>query len=896
MQPATFDDAQMLPSTHYHVDACFWKGDTFIDGTTFLVPSKLPKVALECYTVDLDEVTGVHHVALRKMSLRTALSLTNSSNPQFSSHVVEFSNGEMIVVPRVSFAAPGSKLKAPMFGKDNEVEPVRDQVADNQPRLTGRSVSTSHVITSTGTDSAPAGLASSISGYAAVTGQVACDRTPHSASFRPLLREHFTTQIVATPRAPDNSIIESGRVVGQQAANDQSGLSNFSESIIHIVPRNATVSASINVEGSIAAAPVQEPVETTVDIETPTISRSSRRASDGSQGSGNPTSTVPTSPSSSTFSALPYWKSVLVNLPNFPIAPGKPSHIIEALALEESKEHDAEKTNDSDSVVVRRRSWDLRISNRQLIHWDEIQECSESPCLEYVPASESDLTVTEEGQIIIVRDTGNNGHSSLILPQLTSKPVEALNYRHVDETYVSERFDALDVVRMELVAPKPSRLSFLDLAPRAKGKERAMNAPKSQRFPPMHDADGVEIATNNAPGELCLRPKVPAQAITFQSILAVAGTNAATGASIAARREPSSVSVRRATGLGDVNLPAKIKHMPTETKNQLASWSSSPGRVLRGGCDQTYAVGPEPREKEQHPDYDWNSIDVKAGCVERFNLASTLERMIVDPDFDEYIVKLLGRGELAQEFRSGQGIVPRATSRMMTLLGTGAIEKIMNGCSIPRATSGMVTLLGNRAVPDIADARPAPRSPLSPVFMQNSSEILSGNTFSSLETIESEDVSSHTRNTSISNTSSSSGALSSVNWENHTRSSSISEPLTLDEEWNQERAMYDAVKSEGYAASWIARHESPTKAPAILKAAALENPLASTSVQHEKIDEVEEGADVLDEEEVEEIEEAEETVDGAENSVEGSREAALSLVLIHVLEQFAKEKLGGAQH
>lgn len=842
--------------------------------------------------MDLDEVTGVHHVTLRKISLRKTLSLTASSNPQFSSHVVEFSNGEMIAVPRVSLTASGSNQKTRTFGKDNEAEPTRDQLASNKPRLADCSTSTSLDVISTETNSPPAGLAKLKSGSAPISGQVANDSTSHSASSGSLLREQFLNQKVATSQTPDNSIIESGRIVGRQAANDQSGLSNFSESIIHIVPRNATVSTSINVEGSIAAAPVQEPVETTVDIETPTISRSSRRPSDGSQGSGNPTSTVPTSPSSSTFSALRYWKSVLVNLPNFPIAPGKPSHIIEALALEGSKEHDPEKTNDSDSVVVRRRSWDLRISNRQLIHWDEIQECSKSPCLEYVPASESDLTVTEEGQIIMVRDTSNNGHSSLTLPQLTSKPVEALNYRRIDETYVSERFDALDVVRMELVAPKPSRLSFLDLAPRAKRKERAMNGPKSQRFPPMHDADDVEIA----PGELCLRPKVPAQAMTFQSISAVAGTNAATGASIAARREPSSVSVGRATGLGDVKLPAKLKHMPTEAKNLLASWSSSPGRVLRGGCDHTYAIGPEPREKEQHPDHDWNSMDVKAGCVERFNLASTLERMIVDPDFDDYIVKLLGRGELAQEFRSGQGVIPRATSRMMTLLGTGAIKKMMNGCSIPHPTRGMVTFLGTRAVPDIANARPAPRSPLSPVFMRNSSEILSGNTFSSLETIESEDVSSHTRNTSISNTSSSSGALSSVNWENHTRSSSISEPLTLEEEWNQERAMYDAVKSEGYAASWIARHESPTKAPAILKAAALENPLASPSLQHGKIDEVEDGADVLNEEEVEEIKEAEETVDGAENSVEESRSEALSLVLIHVLEQFAKEKLGGAQH
>ena len=555
MQPAVFDDGQTLSSTHYHIDACLWKGDRFIDGATFLFPSKLPTVELEFYTVDLDEVTGIHHVALRKMSLRTILSLINPSNPQCSSHIVEISNGEMIAVPRVSLAVPESKRKARKFGQDDEVERVRNQTADKQPCLAGRSISTTHNNIPTETYSTPVGLASSMSRSAPVSGQV----TSHSATSGPLFRKLSPDLIVATSCAPDDSIIWSGHVVGQRGSDDQSNLSNFPESIIHILPRNVAAPTSIDAEDSDAAAPVQKLVEVAMDIETSTTSSSSRRPSNGDLGDCNATSTVPTSPSSSTFSTLPYWKSALADLTELPIAPGKPSRTVKALALEEAKKHDTEKTNDPDSAIPRRSSWDLRITTRQLDYWDEIQEYSKSPCLDHVPASESDLTITEEGQIIMVGDISNDGQSSLTLPQ-----------------------------------------SIINL---------------------------------------------------------------------------------------------------TKVKPSLACWSSSPRRVLRGECQHTYTVNTEPRQEERHPDNEWNFLDMEPGCVEHFNLACTLERTLVDPDFDKYILKLFGPGTLAQGFRSGQGVIPRTTSRMMTVLGDGAIKTMMNGGRVPRATRGMVTLLGTVNIP-----------------------------------------------------------------------------------------------------------------------------------------------------------------------------------------------------
>ena len=406
MQPAFFNDGQTLSSIHYHIDACFWKGDRLIDGTTFLLPSKVPKVPLEFYIVDLDEVTCVHHVFCRKMSLRTILSMTDPSQSQFASHVAEFSNGHLTAVPRVNISAPVSKQKARMCGKDNAVEPIRHQLVDNLPSLANRPVTESHNNIAIETYSTPVGLANSISRSALVSGQVA---TSHSATSRSLFRKLSPDLIVAASCAQDDSIVGFGHVVGQRVADDKSSLSNFPKSIIHNLPWNATTSPPTDTEASDATAPVQKRRDIAINKEMSTTATSSRRPSNGGQGDSSPTSTMPTSPSSSTFSTLPYCCT------------------IKALALEESKKHDSSKSNGPDRAV-RRRSWDLSYTFRQRKYWDEIQKFSRSPRLDFLPAPKSGLTITEVGQITMVGDISNEGKPSLTLPQIAPRPVEALNF------------------------------------------------------------------------------------------------------------------------------------------------------------------------------------------------------------------------------------------------------------------------------------------------------------------------------------------------------------------------------------------------------------------------------------------------------------------------------------
>ena len=372
MQPATFNDGESLASTHYLVDACCWKGETFIDGTTFLLPSKLPEAGLECYSVHLDDTTGVHHVARGKTSPQKRMPLTEMLNVDFSSHTSEFANGKMTKAPRVICAATSVKrktLKAPfkghqwdssighpkpvrdivrriqfgMIGQDNEVnvvEPIRVQPAGNQSILADSSL--------------------------------------------------------ATPHGVDSSITGLGRVIGQQAADDQSTLSNFSLSILHILPGNATSSTAI--KGFDVTAQAQEPVANAAAVQTPENSMASRRSSAASQGSGIPTSTAPTSPGFSTFSTLKFWKTALANLPNVPDVPGKPTYTLEALALEEPRHYDLEEYDDPENTLLRRLAWDLKISHRQLHNWDVIQAGKYVPPKD-MSASGSDLTIPEEVQM-----------------------------------------------------------------------------------------------------------------------------------------------------------------------------------------------------------------------------------------------------------------------------------------------------------------------------------------------------------------------------------------------------------------------------------------------------------------------------------------------------------------
>ena len=59
-----------MSKTYYHADACLWEKETFFDGGTFLLPSKLPEEGLDSYIVDFDLSTGIHHVNFPAMSFR----------------------------------------------------------------------------------------------------------------------------------------------------------------------------------------------------------------------------------------------------------------------------------------------------------------------------------------------------------------------------------------------------------------------------------------------------------------------------------------------------------------------------------------------------------------------------------------------------------------------------------------------------------------------------------------------------------------------------------------------------------------------------------------------------------------------------------------------------------
>lgn len=579
MQPAIFDDGQVLSSTHYHVDACFWKTDTFIDGATFLVPSKAPEASFGCYSVDLDEVTGVHHVTLRKASLRRTLQLTNLSKPGFSSHVVEFSNGEMTVVPRVKCARGiVRQIQYGILEFNNEVEddePVRDQVADKQTRLIAPSRSTSQDPILTGTSSTLTKLVSSIHESKSITIQVPNQHTSHLTSSGSLPAKLSPERTAAISRAPDITAKESGCIGGQQAADDRSSLAECSESVIHLVPRLATASTFTVAEGSNATtqseeprdAQSEEPIENADDFQSRDSSRTSRRSSAESQGNGTSTSMVPTTPTSLTFSALPFWKSTLANLPKIEIAPGKPTCVIEALALEEPRNDDRPKIDDLDNTILRRLSWNLCISKKQIQHWDKIQD-SESPCIEDVSAPAIYPAETEEGGTTVAEDASNNVQSSLPSLQLVSKPAKALQSFYANMIYVSQQFDALDVVRIELMEQKHSQLSYLDLVPESKGKQPAVDARKSQQFLPVPDGIESEIATDSASGKLYLRPKITIPEMVIQSILAGPGTNIATGADVPAQDQSSSDSTGCPARLEDIDLTAEFDQGATDLDDE----------------------------------------------------------------------------------------------------------------------------------------------------------------------------------------------------------------------------------------------------------------------------------------------------------------------------------------
>ena len=284
------------------------------------MPSKVPEAGLENYSVGLDDITGVYHVFLRRASLRASLALMKSSKPNYSSHFVEFSNGDMTAVSRVECAAitqereieTVSQRKHQQETSITQPGPVCRQRADENTSFTGCSVSPSHKLDSHGQIPAPTGTDHSVTGF--------------------------------------------GRIVGQQAVEDHSSLYKFSESIPHIVHRDTEIHTRIVAEYSDAATQTQELVTPTFAVEMSEVFSASRRSSLRSQDSGTTPSTVPTSPTS--------W--------------GFPTEPIEKLALSNSPINGVEKTIDFDRTISPLLGLDLRISCRQLVHLDGIAN-GESP-------------------------------------------------------------------------------------------------------------------------------------------------------------------------------------------------------------------------------------------------------------------------------------------------------------------------------------------------------------------------------------------------------------------------------------------------------------------------------------------------------------------------------------
>ena len=87
----------MVSTTDWQADASLWIDDIFFDAGTFCLPSMIPQVSLEAYTVVYDLETRIHDVFL---TIEGILGLTKPSTLSQSSHVAEFSNGVMKAVPR----------------------------------------------------------------------------------------------------------------------------------------------------------------------------------------------------------------------------------------------------------------------------------------------------------------------------------------------------------------------------------------------------------------------------------------------------------------------------------------------------------------------------------------------------------------------------------------------------------------------------------------------------------------------------------------------------------------------------------------------------------------------------------------------------------------------------
>ena len=467
MQPAFFVDGQTLATTQYHIDACLWRGDTFIDGATFLVPSKLPEAGLGSYSVHLDHTTGVYHVILQKASLRQYLALENLSNPDFSSHVVEFSAGRMKAVPRAECASASHPRKLQEIGSR-----VQDYSPIAQPGSVPRQSSDVHLSPAIGPK-------------------------PHGID---------SNGTKSTPAELDSSITGIGRVVGQQAAYEQLSPCIFSISILHLLPWNVVISTSEATDPD-TAAQEQEPVLATVEVQHYDSPSSSRRTSGASQGGGVSKSTAPTSPASSTFSVLPFEKSALANLPEVPSAPGKPTATFKALVLEQSKESGSKEPGDSDRSLLGRLSRTLGISIRPSKRWAYDQD-GEPVYLEKLAALRNGLAITDNGQVVFAEEASNiNARLSFSSPQLPSEPVEVYLPDDFNTMDSAQHGEGPNVLAVEFVSQPGTPLHLLTPGPSSNETQpTAEHVIENEHTPEVPVETDDDAVTNQASKNIYITP------------------------------------------------------------------------------------------------------------------------------------------------------------------------------------------------------------------------------------------------------------------------------------------------------------------------------------------------------------------------------------------------------
>ncbi len=104
---ARFEDNTELNVPCYHANAILRNGiSQTYDEHTFLLPTAIPEDGPDQYSVRIDEVTGIIHVAsrYRHVSLKELLEIRDPNSPKYLTCLAEFSNGKITAVPRRSIA------------------------------------------------------------------------------------------------------------------------------------------------------------------------------------------------------------------------------------------------------------------------------------------------------------------------------------------------------------------------------------------------------------------------------------------------------------------------------------------------------------------------------------------------------------------------------------------------------------------------------------------------------------------------------------------------------------------------------------------------------------------------------------------------------------------------